>query len=625
MKTVALFLFFIAVPIIVCGAQVPFESISSFRGQQLKWENGGVDYAILIKSALANTENLGLAANPQGDTCLQESTGRFLQTLPHDAYVEKAFLIWSGTVDPEKIAEPVPHTVTLTYYNQQTETKEAFIVTADRQGFIDGESDFSFEGFSVNSNGSGTTAHFTYRADISAYLQSVVEKVSALGILPGKILTGDYTVSGIPCSSADFYKGSTSMVAGWSILLIYRSEMESKAQNIYLYNGFKRYQHEQSDLTISGFKLPKEADFRVTLLSHEGDIGLYSTAQPFFEGVLLKSSNGNQYQLSNVCNPWTGLYFEVFNNISSMGGDSANEPFCLGGKPNVLDKATMEYSIEADTFFLNSGAEGMQEFLAANATSLQLGVAANQDMAILNLLVVAVETQMPNFDIPEKQELFSCICSTENDQGSAVCGGAEVENYLLIRVENWGSGDSGIVYAQTTIDNGYFKYVPASTEIATQFDEKGNGTNWQQLPDGPGGISPLLEPNLIANNMKSHLDSAGEAETMLIRYRIQNNGSIKHGKGSSAAYISTEFGGTYASNNNIPLGLWQKTCEQACSTEELKARCGGLTPLPEIANDEDSALPDTDSGTEVPDAAGAANPKAEHPMKTQNFGCSLIL
>ena len=149
-----------------------------------------------------------------------------------------------------------------------------------------GTVDFEFDG--VRDAEDPNKSWYTYRVKVLDFFKSIQEKgragaVEGVAFYDGYSLIGNYTLSGLECANDNVYKGSTEMVADWSIVLIY-SSVEISPKKIYMYDGFKVYWHELSEINVTGFEFPIDPEIRITLASHEGDPGL-ADANP--EGHML--------------------------------------------------------------------------------------------------------------------------------------------------------------------------------------------------------------------------------------------------------------------------------------------------------------------------------------------------
>ena len=84
----------------------------------MSWEDGGQDFFVMFNSNVDDKIKLkdDKDENPQGDTCV-ESSSFVLDSfhVPEDAIIEKAYLIWMGSVDPDKLNDPTDNKVHLAF------------------------------------------------------------------------------------------------------------------------------------------------------------------------------------------------------------------------------------------------------------------------------------------------------------------------------------------------------------------------------------------------------------------------------------------------------------------------------------------------------------------------------
>jgi len=168
MKRSLIFVFFIFLCSTVSAqynGQLMGPGVSELDGEQLQWEAGSYDYFVMFKSLVANNIRTLCTAigevegslgcdwenNPEGDTCLQSSTFTLdASRIPEDAYVEAAYLTWSGSVDPNAFLQPIMNTANLSFSSSDGQVSVSEVITAPRKGTLgtstnQGTQDFSFE------------------------------------------------------------------------------------------------------------------------------------------------------------------------------------------------------------------------------------------------------------------------------------------------------------------------------------------------------------------------------------------------------------------------------------------------------------------------------------------------
>ena len=564
-------------------------------GSELKWEEGAWDFFIMHKTLIdhvtgqANLDQYGAdntAQNPQGDTFIDQSTYTLTSKhIPPDAFVDRAFLAWLSTLDPTNPSAPTDNSVTLTFKNAKdpeiTFTKE---VTASIQGSAATTTigNFEFEALAMPTAQNGAEYLYTYRVEVSDFMKEIIKMGEAKGMKSGEALYGDYTVSGMEGSNHQNYLTGSSLVGGWFLPFVYTSANIS-AKKIYFYNGLAAYRDASQTITVSGFELPDEAIIKLGLVVFEGDPGLYSPLFTHMEGLAI-SSQGNPTDfapLYNNCNPNNGSYTEMYNSISSIFGWEDSSNYWCSSDPNKLwpiDPANpLEYAIDADVLVVDASPAGpfYNRFVKGD-TMLNLQIGANQDQVYTNLLIVSVDTKLPDFDIPNENEKNYCSCSTEPE---SIC--SDRPFYYTIKVQNHGQNVANNVKLQDVLPS-QVKYVPGTTEIATKFDASGNGTDWTAVPDiGDGGF-PYATAKEVATRLE-HCDSNNsicpEDTTVWIRFVVEPKSDLSKNEviRNSADISSADSESVYHSNSSIPLRLKLGSCPPVTDCKlPPKAQCGGV-------------------------------------------------
>jgi len=603
MKKLIFFVVILVISFLMTAASMPGKSIgpevSQHNGRELKWEEGSRDYFTLFRTMLSRSaggNSNESDGNPQADGCLM-SSGKmiFPGNLPDDAVVTDAFIVWTTAHTPDQ-----PSVTTNQQYNNPTDniitlnfdgdaganlTKE---VAASQSYTMGTSTGFEFESsiyeMELNRYRMGV---YTYRVEITDFFNEILSSGRESGLVQdGKAYEGNYTVEGLSCYNGNPFINTTMMVSNWAIFFVYTSS-KIKPKKIYVYNGLTYYRDTQSTLFVSGFELPDDPSVRVSLLSSEGDPGLYNDLYES-EGLLFRANESQQYvSLSNSCNPLMSGYTEVYNSVSSYyQWDAANDaqPFCIGGLNGTSaepDIPLMEWGVDFDAFLINE--QTFPGYLSLGDKDFEFNISANQDTIFSNLMIVSVDTKSPKFDIPESassnvvpygREKHSCSCATEEDY---TCFD-ERPFFYFIRVQNWGENKASNVTVKDTLPL-QVTYVPGTTEMATKFDESGNGINWTYIQDGEGDKFPLEEPFEVAGEMNP-CDKVNNTcpETVLIRFLVKPIKNLpKHEVISNSAEISDASGGVYKSNSEVAYRVrLSQNCPviTECSTPE-RADCGG--------------------------------------------------
>ncbi len=611
-------------------------NVSVNNGKALKWEEGRRDFFVLFKSLLLNNEADDDSANPQADTCASDTSKVFtLATgkIPEDAIVTDAFLVWTAGAKVEDQHIPTidapDNTVTLTFTNSiNGAITKTLDITAPEHTYGDA-SEFGYEGVKMEDylrNGLGSalscssdsecansassgfkcingycgtrSAFYTYRIDVTDFFEDILAQGRNNGLEnDGQSFLGDYTVTGLECADGEPYIDRTVLVNNWALFLVYTSNSQTmKPKKIYFYNGFKNYNASETDITVSGFELPKDPTARITLMVSEGDPGLYNETVTQLEGLRFKGDSSLPWKsIKNSCNPVTeaknalGMptgttYIEVYNSISSTynwDADSTAAPECIGGtvsgdsiKP---DKSTMEYAIDVDTFLLTP--EEYPGHLNIGGSEMFLKVGANQDMVFTNMLVVSVDTKPALFDIPGEDEKTICTCS---DSPSKACPDRPL--YFLIKVQNWGDEIAKNVKVYDALKANY-KYVSGTTEMTTRFNvgtENESTTHWTKVSDGANGEFPLsVDGGLtVAEEMIPCEDSTkSTCDTVYIRFKVDvpdDIGTWSKGEVLENQATITAGASDYRTNSDVPLVVrMDSVCPTLAScSEPSTATCG---------------------------------------------------
>ncbi len=597
------------------------------------FDQGGTSYIMFGNSLLADKLTLyGEGENRQGDTCRANSTYTLRNSeLPIDAVVQKAYLIWTGAVDPEKFDEPTDDVVYLDFYREDGKRQNWDIMSSlyGPKHIGDTSDPFLFEsvrftddipvGCSETEPGTMTTAelaYFTYRVDISKFFLQIQmdNELDSNPLLPGEALYGDYTVSGLDCTESDVYRCSTLMVSNWALLLIYQTA-EVTSKDIYLYPGFALKKDEVAEVTLGGLNLPNQSQIRLTMLSAEGDPALVNPITPTEQVLLYGVDLQDHLSLTDDCDADPTSNTEVWDSRDS-GFLSENGKYCTD------HDRPFTFGLDIDKWYLDAtGDAQLSTLLPEGAKEMNLSFHFSIDEVLTNLLILSVVTKSSSFDIPGEDELRTCVCHPEEPR-NIYCPGEP--QYFFVSIENWGDAPAEAVYLKAGYYEDVFDYVPGTTEVATEFDEKGNGLNWQKILDGPEGTFPLREPNLIANRLDSIKLSPGSAPSYLVRFRLLSKADVDTNMLGGVGATISDTENLYNVNNNLYFLLFSGECAQTCTLEELKEKCGGLSlDDPEVfdpAPDDDAIVPDA-----TVDQTPEDDPDATHPMRNQEPGCSLTV
>ena len=621
-------------------------SVSVYRDKELKWEDGAYGYHVMFKSLLENKEQDQNLQNPQGDTCKESSTYTLdMSHIPADAIIEDAYLVWTSAVPVAKKNDPTDNEVFLAFASSDGTIQYSDTIKGKKAYKVSDAGVVSFEFDAVKDADDPNKNWFTYRVNVRDFFQKIQEKgresaKEGSAFYDGYSLLGNYTLSGLECADDAVYKGSTEMVADWSIILIY-SSVEISPKKIYLYDGFKSYWHNLSEIKVTGFEFPIDPEIRITLASHEGDPGLWNLEPESGilvpEGIQVQGDMPDWLLLSNKCNPeaWAEQnfihldYTEIFNSISSVyGWENTEEPICIGGIPSALNYDEIEYGMDVDTFIMDSYTDGSYAaHFHKGGQEIKLRVGANQDSVITNYMIVSVDTKAPQFDIPGQPEKVACTPANNSFDANSLEGKwcqNGLEHTFALRIQNWGTDSTNTINVQDSIPAG-MEYVPGSTEYATSFKvEKGKkiATRWMPIADN-GGF-PLENGFKVADSLNFCPDGSDylKCEDMImVRFRAKVKGETPKNQviENTATYKSAGVN-DYRTNLGIPvkLRMISSGCVNSQDAVDL-SDCGGVGAAACTKNEEcgEGYICDTESGACVEDPSIV---KCQNSAITANIG-----
>ena len=586
-------------------------SVSKYRGNELKWEDGAYGYHVMFKSLLENKEQDSNQQNPQGDTCKESSTYTLgISHIPADAIIEDAYLVWTSAQPVAKKDSTTDSEVNFTFVSSDGAISESRTIKGKKAYKISEAGTVDFEFDAVRDADDTNKSWYTYRVKVLDFFKSIQEKgragaIEGSAFYDGYSLIGNYTLSGLECASDSVYKGSTEMVADWSVILIY-SSVEIHPKKIYMYDGFKVYWYEQSEINVTGFEFPIDPEIRITLASHEGDPGL-ADANPegymaYPEGIQVQGDNIDWLLISNKCNPEAYAdkdfvhleYTEIFNSISSVYGYNESEPTCIGGEPPVLNYEEIEYGMDVDTFLIDSYTDAAYaSHFNKGGKQIKLRIGANQDSVITNYMIVSVDTKAPQFDIPGQPEKVACTPANNFDnnafEGKWCQNG--LEHTFVLRIQNWGTDESKNIKVIDSVPAG-MEYVPGSTEYATSFkNENGKkiATRWIPIPDKNG--FPLTDGFDIKDPLNFCPDGSDYLacnDLVMIRFRAKvKSDTPKNQIIENTATYKTPGLSDYKTNLGIPVKLRMTSTDCVNSQDAVDlSECGGVGAAACTSNDD---------------------------------------
>lgn len=567
--------------------------ISVYNGQMLKWDDykKGYGYHVMFKSLLADDK-----------TCLGEVLVEpyFLDPshVPSDAYVEKAFLIWTGTQPADKIDEIADNSVKLKFKSDNGLPEKAQTATTTGHKVSEPQG-FKFDSFIEESSGK---AYFTYRVDVTDFFKVLHENGRESGLeYDGYSLYGNYTVSGLDCSDGE------NAVSNWAIILIYSSK-EISPKAVYLYDGFRQYINETAETAVRGLELWEDPEINITLLSSGGKHAEDQISENSLEGFAVRGENEKDWIfLNDDCNPET----DVFNSISSVYGWADNMPACIGGIPPVWDYEKIEHSMDVDTFVMDSAVDGtFAAHFNKGGTGIGIRIGADDKKVITNTMIVAIKT--PNLT-SEFDVAALVACTPANipvdplNPENKWCY-SDLEYTIAVKIQIWAQIPWKDISIKMELPH-FLEYVPDSTEYSNKFKIiKGHfvAEEWFPVNDDDTGNFPLLNGAKTAEKLDpcSTDDYYCSNDILFLRFRIKVKSTTpKNEVFELKAEIKADNQLAFLTNLGIPLKL--KYSDAGCveKQEEVDlSDCGG----PVISENEDIDTETADKDTSETKSGGCS-------------------
>ena len=455
---------------------------------------GAYDYFILSKSLLLNTDAYS-TYEPQGDTSIgvEGASDFLLETdIPKDAVIEQAFLVWFASVNDADSMMFTDNQVTL-----MTPDGEDHTVTASLQGNSASPQGFEFESYYKTGY-----YYYVYRVDVTdiianfQYDKETGEK---------KSLVGEYKVSGVDdiydCARSGKnhnYCVNASMIGGWQLILIYGSSQIAR-KRLYLYNGLDWSANttlRPTTITIGNFELPEKAAVKVSFVTADGD-----DVKSAPESLEVRGGLTDQHlvlgDVDGSCNPLNQPFNSKFRTVNHKG---------------EVSECREELSFDIDTFFLqydeNIEDSIINPHVQYGTTSMDFYIKTGADIVLTNYVILSVDTRLPAFDIPEKNEKFLLTTTGED---SKVCKDT-VFGYQIV-VENHGQEPAEFVMVSDTLRD-MQTYIPGTFQI----DRTGTGKCFEDYPDG--GDFPLKSGLMVADRMEICQNEAN-CERILLRFLVK--------------------------------------------------------------------------------------------------------
>ena len=589
---------------------MPISNIPTFEYE------GAYDYFILSKSLLANTGAYS-TYEPQGDTSIGvEGASDFLleSDIPKDAVVEQAFLVWFASVNDADKMMFTDNQVTF-----MTPDGEDHTVTASLQGNSASPQGFEFE--SIYRSG---YYYYVYRVDVT----NIIADYQYSGE-NGEIrsLVGEYKVSGVDdiydCAQSGKnhnYCVNASMIGGWQLILVYGSSQIAR-KRLYLYNGLtwsSNTMMKPTTITIGNFELPEKAAVKVSFITADGDNVASAPEALELRGGLAAQS----LVLGDVdgsCNPLNQPFNSKFRTVNHKG---------------EVSECREELSFDIDTFFLqydeNVEDSIINPHVQYGTNSMEFYIKTGADIVLTNYVILSVDTRLPAFDIPDKNEKF--LLTTVGEEGK-VCKDTAF-GYQIV-VENHGQEPAEFVMVRDILRD-VQTYIPGTFQI----DYTGTGKCFEDYHDN--GDFPLKSGLMVADTMEICHNEAN-CERVLLRFLVKMpENSQKNASFNNTALIwdaKTGEESSYKTNQGLPvratLAAWCEALDDAAVKAKLYTKesmtCDGTKEVPddpEPASDKDDTNGDTQPEEDVSGDTGKEdNPadSADGEDEDDDSGCALIL
>ncbi|MBQ4437433.1 hypothetical protein II898_00975 [bacterium] len=576
---------------------------------------GAFDYFILSKSLLLNTSAYS-TYEPQGDTSIgvEGASDFLLETdIPKDAVIEQAFLVWFASVNDADKMMFTDNQVTL-----MTPDGEEHTVIASLQGNTASPQGFEFESYYKTGY-----YYYVYRVDVTDIIANFqYDKETG----ERKSLVGEYKVSGVDdiydCAQSGTshnYCQMASMIGGWQLILIYGSSQIAR-KRLYLYNGLDWSANttlKPTTITIGNFELPEKAAVKVSFVTADGDD---VASAP--ESLEIRGGLTDQHlvlgDVDGSCNPLNQPFNSKFRTVNHKG---------------EVSDCREELSFDIDTFFLqydeNIEDSIINPHVQYGTNSMDFYIKTGADIVLTNYVILSVDTRLPAFDIPEKNEKFLLTTTGENGK---VCKDTAF-GYQIV-VENHGQEPAELVMVSDTLRD-IQTYIPGTFQI----DYTGTGKCFEDYPDG--GDFPLKSGIMVADKMEICQDESN-CERILLRFLVKMpENAPKNASFNNTALIwdsKTGEESAYRTNQGLPVRSTLAASCDAMDDAAVKAKlytkesmtCDGSKEVPddpEPSSDKDDTDTDTQPGDEDSGDTGKDNDPADGADgedEEDDAGCALI-
>lgn len=184
---------------------------------------------------------------------------------------------------------------------------------------------------------------------------------------------GSYNFAGLSVNTAAQHCTTSSVTAGWSLVIIYENASTEDLRVVNLFEGFQHYRGSNITLAPANFRIPvAPINGKLAQITWEGDAGNSSTYNGFTEQLTF---NGNL--LSDGANPANNQ----FNSISTI----------LSASPSTGATDVNSHGVDFDVYPIGS-------YLSAGDTSATTTYSSGGDLVLLSSEIISV-TNTPVSDL----------------------------------------------------------------------------------------------------------------------------------------------------------------------------------------------------------------------------------
>lgn len=202
-----------------------------------------------------------------------------------------------------------------------------------------------------------------------------VDFFSGVADVTSKVITkrnGTYSFKGLSVNTAAQHCSSASVLAGWSLIVIYEDSSED-FRVVNLFEGFQAFRYQNITLTPNNFKIPTSPiNGKIAHITWEGDTENSASGSGFSEQLTL---NGNT--LSDTSNP-----------INNQFNSTSTAP---SASPSTGSTDSSSYGVDFDFYDISS-------YLNAGDTSATSTYSSGADLVILSSEIISV-TNTPVSDL----------------------------------------------------------------------------------------------------------------------------------------------------------------------------------------------------------------------------------